>query len=137
MSFRTLLASIGVTATLAPLAVFGVAPAEAVIVDDYASVRQWLCSENGATVDVSWTNAYGGEINRENTRLVEGKVSQNGQVMCIYQDIVVGEYGESVWASVTDYNGGYVSCTIFEDGVIVAQASDDRSRYGYSDATCG
>ncbi|QIG58248.1 membrane protein [Gordonia phage Skog] len=135
MSIRTLLASVGVTATLAPLTLFGVAPAEAVLVDDYASVRQWLCSENGAAVDVSWTNAYGGEIKRSNTRLVEGKVSQNGQVMCIYQDAVVGEYGESIWASVTDRSGGYVSCTIFADGVIVAEASDDTPYY--SDATCG
>lgn len=120
----------------APFAAAGIAaaPAQAVIVDEYASVRLWMCSENGATVNTSYTNSYGNTISKDEVYFVNGNVSQNGKTHCISRDYQAGEYGMSVHASVVDEDGGWVHCAIFEDGVKIAE-SEDNSDY-YSAAGC-
>ncbi|QBP31848.1 hypothetical protein SEA_NIMI13_73 [Gordonia phage Nimi13] len=125
------------TALGATVAAAGIiaAPAQAVSADQYDDVRIWMCSNNGATVDIDYTNSYGNSVSKTNVRFVRGHVSQDGNVHCISNDYrVYDEYGSYIHAWVTDNDGGYVNCAIFLNGRKVSEA-EDNSDY-YSSAGC-
>ncbi|MFD0924724.1 hypothetical protein [Williamsia deligens] len=101
--------------------------------DSYSAVRQVVCSETGARLDISYTNAYGNTTSRSGVSL-RGNPIGDGRT-CITLDSRSGEYGDVVGTTVSADAGGYVYCAIFVDGRKVAESVDDSSYY--SSAYCG
>lgn len=112
-------------------ATLGAGSSNALVADEYSTVRQWVCSETNAVVDLDYVNQYGNFTTRNNTRFT-GQRSQNGAVTCIYKDLRAGEYGQYVSTTVADEDGGYVSCAIFVDGVKVSESTDNSDYYSYA-----
>ena len=121
----------GIAAGAAAVAL-SAAPASALTASEYSNVRQWVCSENNATVDLTYVNPYGNVVNADRTRFVGGQISQDGRVQCIYKDLYAGKYGQYVSTTVVDETGGYVSCAIFVNGVKVSESSDNDDTFSWA-----
>lgn len=117
--------------TGAAVATLSAAPASALVADEYTTVRQWVCAGTDAKVDLTYTNSYGNTTSVNGTRL-DGQVSQDGRVTCIYKDLRAGQYGQYVSTHISNDDGGFVSCAIFVDGEKVSESSDNSEYYSYA-----
>ena len=116
MKIRNAIAGILATAAL----VAGAGQAAAVSTDEYDNVRYWFCGDGLATLD--YTNKY-------------GNFQQETYYMdkCAYYDFTErDEYGGYASASITDSNGGPVSCTIYVNGTVVSKSNDDSEYFSYA-----
>lgn len=118
---RTILTSIGAAGILTAGALYGTGNATAHSADEYDSVRQVLCSDAGATIDVTYTNAYGNITSRDNVRIVTD--SDNPRA-CTTLDLTAGEYGQYVTTTIVDSDGGYTYCAIYDNGTKVSESED-------------
>ncbi|MGW0037325.1 hypothetical protein [Gordonia sp. NPDC003376] len=99
-------------------------PAHAESTDQYDAVQYQFCGNNDVA-ELEFTNKYGNS-QKEFVDMSDG---------CRYYRFTeTDEYGGFASASVTDEDGGAVSCTIWVNGRVVAK-SNDNSEY-YSWASC-
>ncbi|QGH80090.1 membrane protein [Gordonia phage NHagos] len=117
MHVRTMLAAVGAGGLIAAGLIVGTGGAEAVTTDGPATVRQVLCADGGDLLDVSYINATG------NTTSTTGRMRGEGR-QCRYFDTTTGEYGGLIATSIIAENGGYAYCSIWVDGVKVAESED-------------
>jgi hypothetical protein len=95
----------------------GAGTASAVSTDQYDNVRYWWCGAG----TVEFTNVYG---NHSQVRVGPG---------CHKYDYRESDrYGGYASASITNAEGGPVSCKIYVNGRIVAQSNDDSDYYSFA-----
>lgn len=95
--------------------------ANALSTDEYDNVRYWWCGNGVATLE--WTNVYG-NTSEQTVDLSSG---------CRKYDFTeTGEYGGFAAASVTDSNGGPVSCKVWINGRVAANSNDNSDYYSYA-----
>jgi len=111
------LAIIATTLASAAGIALGAGSASAVSTDQYDNVRYWWCGSG----TVEYTNVYGNHA------------QQHVGAGCHYYDYRESDtYGGYASASITNDDGGPVSCKIYVNGRIAAQSNDDSDYYSYA-----
>ncbi|MFF0817768.1 hypothetical protein ACFYVR_21780 [Rhodococcus sp. NPDC003318] len=128
------------TPKLAAAAAFAAIPliamtgtASAVTTHQYDNVKYVFCADTpGATNEVSYYDSYGRreQINVSLPEAVGGSRHCGSLSYTEYE-----KYGSYVGSSISNTAAPYVYCSIWVNGVKVAE-SEDYSNYGYSSAFC-